>query len=86
MRLHNLKPHVFRKRIIMCCFQSVLSGNDAINIISSNGRHKLRVDLEVISGRKYYAEYSNFRLEDENSNYLAHVTGYSGTAGENISH
>ncbi|VDI57055.1 Hypothetical predicted protein [Mytilus galloprovincialis] len=57
-------------------------GNDAIHSISWNGRHKLRVDLEVISRKKYYAEYSTFRVDDEKSNYLLHVTGYSGTAEE----
>lgn len=58
-----------------------ITGNDAIHSISWNGRHKLRVDLEVISRKKYYAEYSTFRVDDEKSNYLLHVTGYSGTAG-----
>ncbi|VDI32690.1 Hypothetical predicted protein [Mytilus galloprovincialis] len=59
-------------------------GNDVIHSISTNGRHKLRVNLEEKSNGKYYAEYSTFRLEDEHSNYLLHVTGYSGTAGDSM--
>ncbi|XP_063436551.1 fibrinogen-like protein A [Mytilus trossulus] len=59
-------------------------GNEAIHMISSNGRHKLRVDLEVSNGGKSYAEYSTFLLNDEQSEYLLNVTGYSGTAGDSM--
>lgn len=66
-----------------CIFRLCFTGNDVIHSISTNGRHKLRVNLEVESNGKYFAEYSTFRLEDEDSNFLLHVTGYTGTAGEN---
>lgn len=61
-----------------------VTGNNLIHLISSNGRHKLRVNLEVMTGGKYFSEYSTFRLEDESNNYLLHVTDYNGTAGENF--
>ncbi|CAC5410847.1 unnamed protein product [Mytilus coruscus] len=55
-------------------------GNDVIHNISSNGRHKLRIFLGAENGTTYIAEYSTFRVGDENTNYLINVTGYSGSA------
>ncbi|CAG2246764.1 Tenascin-R,Ryncolin-2,Angiopoietin-related protein 1,Angiopoietin-related protein 6,Ryncolin-1,Fibrinogen C domain-containing protein 1-A,Fibrinogen C domain-containing protein 1,Angiopoietin-1,Fibrinogen C domain-containing protein 1-B,Ficolin-2,Fibrinogen-like protein 1,Tenascin,Ficolin-1,Microfibril-associated glycoprotein 4,Ryncolin-3 [Mytilus edulis] len=59
-------------------------GNDFIHKISTNGRHKLRIYLESDNGTSYIAEYSTFRVGDENTNYLINVTGYSGSAGDSM--
>lgn len=58
----------------------IFTGNDYIHAISINGQHRARFILEK-DGIKRYADYSNFRVEDEHSKYLLKVSGYSGTAG-----
>ncbi|CAG2218106.1 unnamed protein product [Mytilus edulis] len=57
-------------------------GNEAIHLISTNGKHKLHIDLELRNGSRFYADYSLFKLNNESSQYLLKVTGYSGTAGD----
>jgi len=57
-------------------------GNDLLHQLTMTGRYKLRFDLQERSnGSWYYAEYSRFIVESEASNYLMHVSGYSGNAG-----
>lgn len=58
-------------------------GNEYIHAISINGQHRARFILEK-DGIKRYADYSNFRVEDEPSKYLLKVFGYSGTAGDSL--
>lgn len=58
-------------------------GNEYINAITTEGQHKARFMLEK-DGKEKYAEYSNFRVEDEQSKYMLKVSGYSGTAGESL--
>jgi angiopoietin 2 len=60
------------------------TGNDAINAMTKYKDQELRVDLERFEGDTAYAHYSTFYIEDINSNYKLHVSGYSGTAGEDI--
>lgn len=59
-------------------------GNEAIHLISTNGKHKLHIGLEMRDGSRFYADYSLFRLNNESSQYLLNVTGYSGTAGRTL--
>uniref|UniRef100_A0A3P9IG76 Fibrinogen C-terminal domain-containing protein n=1 Tax=Oryzias latipes TaxID=8090 RepID=A0A3P9IG76_ORYLA len=47
-------------------------------------RWKLRVDLWDFEGGSAYAEYEDFRVEDESTNYRLSVGRYSGTAGDAI--
>lgn len=47
---------------------------------------KFRVELEDWEGNVWYAEYSQFQVGDLNSNYRLNVSGYSGTAGDQLSH
>uniref|UniRef100_A0A8C7Y722 Fibrinogen C-terminal domain-containing protein n=1 Tax=Oryzias sinensis TaxID=183150 RepID=A0A8C7Y722_9TELE len=44
-------------------------------------RWKLRVDLWDFEGGSAYAEYEDFRVGDESTNYRLSVGRYSGTAG-----
>ena len=47
-----------------------------------NSRYKVRFDLQSRASRSsYYAEYSTFLVQPEQTNYTLHVAGYSGNAG-----
>ncbi|CAC5368072.1 Fibrinogen-like protein 1,Ryncolin-2,Fibrinogen C domain-containing protein 1-A,Fibroleukin,Angiopoietin-related protein 1,Ryncolin-1,Ryncolin-3,Ficolin-1,Fibrinogen C domain-containing protein 1-B,Fibrinogen C domain-containing protein 1 [Mytilus coruscus] len=59
-------------------------GNENIHLISSNGHHMLRIDMSDKRGNSAYAQYSTFRVDDENSQYNVTVSGYSGTAGDSL--
>ncbi|VDI52897.1 Hypothetical predicted protein [Mytilus galloprovincialis] len=56
-------------------------GNKYINLLTSIGSHKLRVELVRSDGMNFYAEYSNFDVGDGESKYILTVNGYSGNAG-----
>jgi len=56
-------------------------GNDLLHQLTTNGRYKLRFDLQARSGSWVYAEYGWFIVTSEATNYLIHVSGYSGNAG-----
>ncbi|XP_076072123.1 techylectin-5B-like [Mytilus galloprovincialis] len=57
-------------------------GNEAIHLISTNGKHKLHIGLELRNGSRFYADYFLFKVNNESSQYLLNVTGYSGTADD----
>ena len=56
-------------------------GIDLLHQLTASGRYKLRFDLQAIDTSWYYAEYSRFIVTSEATNYLMHVSGYSGNAG-----
>ena len=47
---------------------------------------KLRVELGDWEGNSYYAEYSQFVVGDSSTNYKLTVSGYSGNAGDQLTH
>ena len=53
-------------------------GLDNIHRLSSNGSHKLHVDLEDFVGNTYYAEYDLFKIASEGEKYTLSVGSYSG--------
>ncbi|XP_067934637.1 fibrinogen C domain-containing protein 1-A-like [Watersipora subatra] len=59
-------------------------GLDRLTTILS-GEDELRVDMEAVSNEKAYAMYSNFSVGDRSTDYVLHVSGYSGTAGDDLS-
>ncbi|XP_067932185.1 fibrinogen C domain-containing protein 1-A-like [Watersipora subatra] len=59
-------------------------GLDRLTTILS-GEDELRVDMEAVSNEKAYAMYSNFSVGDRSTDYVLHVSGYSGTAGDSLS-
>ncbi|XP_060075899.1 techylectin-5A-like [Ylistrum balloti] len=59
-------------------------GNDNIYRLCSQGKFKLRVEIEQWNGSRYYAIYDYFRIEDESDDYRLHVSGYHGTAGDSM--
>lgn len=40
--------------------------------------------MEDWNGKKYFAIYDAFRIEDESNRYRLHVSGYHGTAGDSL--
>jgi len=62
-------------------------GNELLHQLTSNGRYKLRFDLQDRNGNLswYYAEYSSFVVLSEAQNYKMVVAGYSGNAGDAFS-
>ncbi|KAJ8050530.1 Fibrinogen C domain-containing protein 1-A [Holothuria leucospilota] len=59
-------------------------GNEKIYTLTNQAVYKLRVDIRTSSNSHLYAEYSSFRIGDENSKYQLSVTGYSGNAGNSL--
>jgi len=56
-----------------------------INILTKEGSHQLRVEMESYDGRKKYAEYNDFRVSDSTDNYRLSIGRYSGNAGNILS-
>jgi len=60
------------------------TGNEKIHLLTTSGKRQiLRIELEDWDGNVRYAEYDNFRVESEYSNYKLRSLGrYSGNAGQ----
>ncbi|XP_032395259.1 fibrinogen-like protein 1 [Etheostoma spectabile] len=56
-------------------------GNKPLHDLTSQGNYVLRVDMEDFVGNQRYAEYKNFRVDDEKDQYQLHVGEYTGNAG-----
>ncbi|XP_071963850.1 fibrinogen-like protein A [Antedon mediterranea] len=61
-------------------------GNDNIHRLTSDGQFELRVDMSTFEGESAYANYGNFRIGDEESNYKLICGNYSGNAGDSLSY
>ena len=59
-------------------------GNDKIHRLTKQKDMKIRFDLEDVEEEKAFAEYDTFYIDGEDKQYMAHVTGYSGTAGDSF--
>ncbi|KAF6728592.1 Angiopoietin-4 [Oryzias melastigma] len=59
-------------------------GLEKISAMTKSKRWKLRVDLWDFEGGSAYAEYEDFRVGDESTNYRLSVGRYRGTAGDAI--
>ena len=58
-------------------------GNELLHQLTLSGRYKLKFELQSLATRMWhYAEYSTFIVLGESINYLVHVGGYSGNAGQ----
>ena len=59
-------------------------GNDHIHSMTSNGSYVLRIDMEAFSGETRFAEYDDFSIDAESTNYALRLGAYreSSTAGE----
>ncbi|XP_052080666.1 microfibril-associated glycoprotein 4-like [Mytilus californianus] len=61
-------------------------GNKFMNLLTSTAKYKLYIQLEDFEGNSRYAEYSEFSIGDAATNYILNVDGYSGNAGDSLSH
>ncbi|KAM8842671.1 fibrinogen-like protein 1 isoform 1-T1 [Synchiropus picturatus] len=57
-------------------------GNDALHHLTSQGNYDLRIDMEDFEGNQRFAEYKNFRVDDEKDQYQLHLGKYAGNAGD----
>ncbi|VDI03422.1 Hypothetical predicted protein [Mytilus galloprovincialis] len=58
-------------------------GNDNIHRITTNGHHEISIYMGISGGEHHTANYTTFRVSDEQSLYVLTVTGFSGEAGQN---
>jgi len=57
------------------------AGHEVIHQLTSSGRrYSLRVDLESYEGERIFAEYSEFSIGSESSNYILNVAGFINTS------
>jgi len=60
-------------------------GNELIHQLTKDGQYKVRFDLHAeVSGKWYWAEYSTFIVDSEETKYRLTVDGYSGNAGHTM--
>ncbi|XP_071388857.1 fibrinogen-like protein 1 [Centroberyx affinis] len=57
-------------------------GNDPLHYLTSQGNYDMRVDMEDFEGNQRYAEYKNFKVDDEKDQYQLHLGEYNGNAGD----
>ena len=61
-------------------------GLSKIHRLTKEGSNALRVDLGDFDGNTVYANYSTFSISDGSTEYILTTGGYSGTAGNSMSH
>lgn len=57
-------------------------GNDFLYSLTHVRLCMLHFDLQDSNGNWYWAEYSKFSVDNEDTLYTVHISGYSGTAGD----
>eukprot|EP00795_Rhopilema_esculentum_P005157 gene5157-287_t len=60
-------------------------GNEKIHRLTKQKDTKIRFDLEDVDGNKAFTEYNTFYIDGEDKQFTAHVSSYSGTAGNSFS-
>lgn len=56
-------------------------GTSKIHKMTSSRNYKLRVELETFNGEVRYAEYGQFSVGDEDSNFILTIDDYTGNLG-----
>ncbi|XP_071947188.1 fibrinogen-like protein A [Antedon mediterranea] len=59
-------------------------GNEQINRITSDGSFELLIEMTDHLNVMKIARYSHFHIDDEESNYVLTISGYTGTAGDSL--
>ncbi|KAM3596782.1 uncharacterized protein V6R79_020815 [Siganus canaliculatus] len=59
-------------------------GNQQLHLLSNHGHYSLRIDLQDWSHAHRHALYHSFRIEDEESQFRLHVSGFTGTAEDSF--
>uniref|UniRef100_A0A3B3ZMD9 Fibrinogen-like protein 1 n=1 Tax=Periophthalmus magnuspinnatus TaxID=409849 RepID=A0A3B3ZMD9_9GOBI len=60
-------------------------GNDNLHYLTAQGNYSLRINLEDFDGNHRYAEYTAFRVGEEQDQYQLSFGEYVGTAGDALS-
>ncbi|XP_071168198.1 microfibril-associated glycoprotein 4-like [Mytilus edulis] len=59
-------------------------GNDHLHQLTSQGKYKMRIDMEDFENNKKFALYDKFGVGSKSSGYILDVSGYSGDAGNSF--
>ncbi|KAF3698163.1 Fibrinogen beta chain Fibrinopeptide B Fibrinogen beta chain Precursor [Channa argus] len=59
-------------------------GNDRISQLTKMGPTEILIEMQDWTGAKVYAQYRQFTIQSDTSNYVLAVDGYSGTAGNGL--
>uniref|UniRef100_A0A672HJN0 Fibrinogen beta chain n=1 Tax=Salarias fasciatus TaxID=181472 RepID=A0A672HJN0_SALFA len=59
-------------------------GNDRISQITKMGPTEVLIEMQDWAGDKVHAQYQQFTIQSETSNYVLAVNGYSGNAGNGL--
>lgn len=59
-------------------------GNDRISYLTKMGPTEVLIEMEDWSGAKVYAQYQQFTIQSDASNFVLAVDGYSGNAGNSF--
>ena len=78
---HSLLTFAIRTK---CSVDSFFAGNFRLFIITSQGHHELRVDLEDWEGNTRFAKYRIFNIGHPTELYNLTALGYTGDAGNHI--
>jgi hypothetical protein len=55
-----------------------------LSLLTSDGKHDFRIEIEYFKGNSAYAKYSKFKIYPEEDNYKLEVSGYSGNAVDSL--
>ncbi|XP_067135613.1 techylectin-5A-like [Centruroides vittatus] len=61
-------------------------GNDRIFSLTNQGNYSLRIDIKDIDGKRRYAIYREFWIENEDQYYRIHLSGFEGHGGYSLSY
>ena len=61
-------------------------GNDKIYRITAANKMSLPIELKDCSGKKVFAHYDVYKVDNEKNNYKITVIGYNGTSGDSLSY
>ncbi|CAC5364780.1 unnamed protein product [Mytilus coruscus] len=64
--------------------EEFLVRNKYIALLTSQGKHEMRIDLEDWNDEKRYALFKSFKVGDQSTNYRLTISGYSGNAGNSM--
>lgn len=70
--------------VVWNCLGEYWLGNDHISQITKMGPTELLVEMEDWKGLKVLAQYEQFTMQGEATNYILSVGRYSGTAGNTL--
>ena len=59
----------------------LITGNDKLHYLLSQGNYELRFDMEDFENQTRYVKYSSFSVGDEASKYTVSISGYTGNVG-----